>query len=1063
MLSSSPPPPKPHALNRAPSGSIAPSSPAVYSSSSFGSRAGAGGTASGISFSVDEEVREREENGWEYSAYRIVTMYQGQPFAVNRRFKEFKQLHVQLRVHLPTLEANFPLWGNLLNRFAPEVIEGRKVGFQRYLTDVLALLAGAPIPAVLRTFLQLPPPEEATEAQQPALMVPSELEPTDTVVIIAYQLPLQITRLEGGGFSVLWDDNAVHNRYALNLPTRVLWVGCVPIPVEKEEEEELAELLLEQYDCVVVFLDPHLQSKFYHGFCRGYLRPIFHNQLIVPAATDPFSEEEWRAYCTVNKKFAEKVMEVYEPGYLTWVHDYHLLLLPSYILRRHRTAHIGLFLHSPFPASDVFRTIAVRDELLRAMLNSDLIGFLLFEYTRNFLTCCKRMLGLEYEFRRGGFLGVEYGGRHVMVQVSTFGVSPPLLKRHLAPAEMLQAKKDLMHVTEFREKHVAATGRQPILLAGVDYLDRLKGVQLKLLAWEGLLLNYPKYRRGYALVQICLASRNQVKLVQEADRVQEEIETIVRRISQSYPGTIFYELRAGISTAARMLLWQQSDVAVFSAVREAVNVWPLEYVLTRSLPRETEKPERELAGVLVLSEFSGFSRVLNGALRVNPFSQKQLQEALDSALELPQAEREARAKKDMAHITSNTSEDWGRRFLVDLKSMKRKQEEHWMAVGFGLASFRMVGMGMDFKALDTQQALVAYRQSVHRVILLDWGGTLTPADSGFYDARDAEKYEVPESVLTTLRALCADPNTHVMILSGLSRDKVQQAFGSVPNLSLAVEHGFHYRIRNGPWEQLLPGINTAWRDVAEAIVRVYTTRTNGSFMQKKGASIVWNHQHADPEFGAMQARELQYHLQGVLTAFPVVVRVGKGYVEVCPKGINKGVMAERAVDIAQGLTGTDARGRPSMVDYVMCIGDDSSDELMFQALHSKFGTQPADVSLFTVTVGRKPSEAQSYLGDHTEVVELLKMLSSIGNGKAKRIASMGDLVKLNVSTDIGSRDARAERHGLSLTALPRGKASVPVVPASGLEGGSSMAPSDVFSRRRGSSSYAETLQGVAQR
>ena len=114
----------------------------------------------------------------------------------------------------------------------------------------------------------------------------------------------------------------------------------------------------------------------------------------------------------------------------------------------------------------------------------------------------------------------------------------------------------------------------------------------------------------------------------EGDRVQEEIETIVRRISQSYPGTIFYELRAGISTAARMLLWQQSDVAVFSAVREAVNVWPLEYVLTRSLPRETEKPERELAGVLVLSEFSGFSRVLNGALRVNPFSQKQLQEVL---------------------------------------------------------------------------------------------------------------------------------------------------------------------------------------------------------------------------------------------------------------------------------------------------------------------------------------------------------------------------------------------------------------------------------------------------
>ena len=66
-----------------------------------------------------------------------------------------------------------------------------------------------------------------------------------------------------------------------------------------------------------------------------------------------------------------------------------------------------------------------------------------------------------------------------------------------------------------------------------------------------------------------------------------------------------------------------------------------------------------------------------------------------------------------------------------------------MAVGFGLASFRMVGMGIDFKALETQQALLAYRQSSRRAILLDWGGTLTPADTGFYDARDGEKYQVP--------------------------------------------------------------------------------------------------------------------------------------------------------------------------------------------------------------------------------------------------------------------------------------------------------------------------------
>ena len=174
-------------------------------------------------------------------------------------------------------------------------------------------------------------------------------------------------------------------------------------------------------------------------------------------------------------------MEVYEPGHMTWVHDYHLLLLPSYILRRHRTAHIGLFLHSPFPASDIFRTLAKRDELLRAMLNADLIGFLLFEYTRNFLTCCKRMLGLDHEFKRGGFLGVEYGGRHVMLTVSTFGVSPPMIRDNLHSALAPAAQSELATIHDALKRLTTKGGdnKKQTLLVGVDYLDRFKGVQVR--------------------------------------------------------------------------------------------------------------------------------------------------------------------------------------------------------------------------------------------------------------------------------------------------------------------------------------------------------------------------------------------------------------------------------------------------------------------------------------------------------------------------------------------------------------------------------------------------------
>ena len=60
----------------------------------------------------------------------------------------------------------------------------------------------------------------------------------------------------------------------------------------------------------------------------------------------------------------------------------------------------------------------MRDELLRGMLNADLVGFHIFEYARHFLTCCKRLLGLDYEFQSGGYIGVRDHKRNVMVQVS---------------------------------------------------------------------------------------------------------------------------------------------------------------------------------------------------------------------------------------------------------------------------------------------------------------------------------------------------------------------------------------------------------------------------------------------------------------------------------------------------------------------------------------------------------------------------------------------------------------------------------------------------------------------
>jgi len=334
------------------------------------------------------------------------------------------------------------------------------------------------------------------------------------------------------------------------------------------------------------------------------------------------------------------------------------------------------------------------------------------------------------------------------------------------------------------------------------------------------------------------------------------------------------------------------------------------------------------------------------------------------------AERHARAAKDLAHINKCTSAAFAHRFLTELKAMSTKRQEDFVCVGFGHAKMRLIGMGAGFKPLDSAEAVEAFQRASRRVLLLDWGGTLAPADAGFYDQRDAAGYALPQKVLETLTTLCAQPNCHVMIMSGLPLDKVLSAFGTVPNLSLAVEHGFSYRVGDGTWQQLAPEVDDSWRSVARSVMNVYATRTHGAYVQTKGSSILFNFGESDPEFGAMSGKELQTTLQHVLAPFPVVVRTGKGYVEACHKDVNKGAMAERMV----ALLTAQADGIPP--DFVLCAGDDSTDELMFARLHATMGK--AHKGLFTVTIGRKPSEASRYLDDYREVVELLELLASIG-------------------------------------------------------------------------------------
>ncbi|KAF0698019.1 Aste57867_11350 [Aphanomyces stellatus] len=829
------------------------------------------------------------------------------------------------------------------------------------------------------------------------------IQPTDGVIIVVHRLPVLVTKVGDGEYHVDWEDdnllcpsglinenqsNGLLYRDGTASAMRLTWVGMVHCNsvIPKEDEEKLTRQL-QAYHCVPVFIAPAMSQTF-HAFCYGTLWPIMHNIVDVYGKLptrwwNPSQQKNaWSSYMHVNRMFVNKVIEVYNEGDLVWVHGLHLLVAPSFLARRLPYVNVGLFLHTPFPSSEIFRTLSVRADLLRGMLSSDHIGFHLYEHARHFLTSCRRILGLKYNAQAGGYIGVEYNGRMVAITISHIGIEPPFVDRLSMKDQVVQETARLRSL--YGDKKV---------IVGVDQVERLKGINLKLLAVEHFLLTNPTYRDKVHMIQIGIvdgADKSEAKL-----KLRHEIQSIVDRINATYPPKegkqplIVYKELNNTDLTIRLPLWNVGDIMLLTSVRDAVSLYPFEFVYAHNV---TNNP-----GVVIVSEFSGSSRVLTGSLGVNPWKKNEIVQALVKALEMPEDERASRHVHDLNYVATNTRTKWAERILVDLKRTSKASTVGMQYMGYGLGlGYRMLEFHAGFKMLETDQVVKAYRHTFRRVLLFDYGNTLATEALAKNDfskyiqeddqgtlVRDVKHDDAPAAspeLLTALSKLCNDPRNTVFVLSGKDRQDLERTLGSVRGLGLAAEHGYLYRWgdTDDGWLCTKENFDDSWKDITHAVMDIYTQRTHGTYIELKGSALLWQYRDADPEFGQLQAKELHEQLLQVLETYQVEVLTGSDYLEVRPEGVDKGVMVDRILSTLESRGG-------SPVDYVLCIGDDLSDEFMFSYLEERHMAKT-----FTVTVGKKPSAAKHFLNDVEEVMEVLNALTKVTT-VANRNLSMNDL------------------------------------------------------------------------
>ena len=494
-----------------------------------------------------------------------------------------------------------------------------------------------------------------------------------------------------------------------------------------------------------------------------------------------FDPVQWRAYVSANKSFADKIMEVINPDEdFIWVHDYHLMILPTLLRKRFPRVKLGFFLHSPFPSSEIYRTLPVRNEILQALLNCDLIGFHTFDYARHFLSCCSRMLGLDYQSKRG-YIGLEYYGRTVSIKILPVGIHMGQLQSVLSLSETAEK------VRELKERY---DGK--VVVLGVDDMDLFKGISLKFLAMGQLLAEHQELRGKVVLVQITNPARSQGKDIQD---VENESNSIAEEINQKYGGNGYQPIvfiKGPVTTLEKAAFYAIAECCIVNAVRDGMNLVPYMYTVCRQgspvfdkalgVDGDAEQPKKS---VIIVSEFIGCSPSLSGAIRVNPWNIEAVSDALNSAITMPEAEKRLRHEKHYKYISSHDVAYWARSFNQDLeRACKDHYSKRCWGIGFGLG-FRVVALGPNFRKLSLDHIVSAYKNTNSRLILLDYDGTIKS---------QASVNKAPsETIISVLNCLCNDPKNVVFIVSGRGKEPLSEWFSPCEKLGISAEHGFFTR------------------------------------------------------------------------------------------------------------------------------------------------------------------------------------------------------------------------------------------------------------------------------
>jgi trehalose 6-phosphate synthase len=394
-----------------------------------------------------------------------------------------------------------------------------------------------------------------------------------------------------------------------------------------------------EYHVRLVASDQDAYDRFYNIFANPMLWFIQHYLWDLSNAPD-IRRNEVEAfeygYNVVNEDLATAVIEEVEGDEepVVMVHDYHLYTLPGLVRRARPDVFLHHFVHIPWTQSDAWRVLPgrIREEIYAGLLANDIVGFHTYSYRRNFLQCCRDLMGLDVDFEAGV---VEFEDREVWVRNYPLPIDAKALFNVASSDGVSAHEQELLH------------RRRDHLILRVDRADLSKNVLRGFSSFDLFLEQHPEFRERVTFIAQLMPSRTDVA---EYAEYLERIEALVAVVNHRHgtPDWMPIQLKLRDDLEEAVAAYKHYDVLLVNAMFDGMNL------VAKEGPMVNERD-----GVSILSENTGAHEELGEfALSVNPFDIQELADSIHAALTMSPAERARRLRGLKEIVTARDPGDW---------------------------------------------------------------------------------------------------------------------------------------------------------------------------------------------------------------------------------------------------------------------------------------------------------------------------------------------------------------------------------------------------------------------